>query len=54
MNAKFCCNCKRWQWSELAQERQCWCENCIHEGEERDDFQSACEHFEREGVDHEN
>ena len=52
MKAKFCCNCKQWQWSELAQEQQCWCDNCIHEGEERDDFESACSKFEEEGEEH--
>lgn len=49
MFGKSCCECKHWHWSEMMEEYQCWCDNCIHEGEERGNFQSACDHFEEEG-----
>ena len=50
--AKYCHECKHWHWSEMMEEYQCWCDNCIHEGEERDNLQTACSKFEEEGEEH--
>jgi hypothetical protein len=43
---KYCRDCKYHHFSEMYECWQCWHDNCIHEGEERDDLQVACEKFE--------
>ena len=45
---KMCNNCRHWHFAETEEEWQCWNDNCIHEGEERDNLQPACEKWETE------
>ena len=48
MSNFYCWNCKHLHFSEMYEEWQCWKDGCIHEGEERDNLQPACNKFEPE------